>query len=170
MIVACYRPLPLSACMVYFDLVSILFGTSIPTSFNILVKMFLHLYIQHQHCWRFHIYRISRNKCREGLRMLLLLHAIIPCLHRCMNCNCNKLFTVHHSGHYNLVSLIFGTTIPTSFNILMKCFFTLVSLIFLGYIPSSVHFKFYFFVDCFTIPTCLFYILLVTMSQQEYSY
>ena len=28
--------------MVYFDLVSILFGTSIPTSFNILVKMFLH--------------------------------------------------------------------------------------------------------------------------------
>ena len=28
-----------------FDLVSILFGTSIPTSFNILVKMFLHLYM-----------------------------------------------------------------------------------------------------------------------------
>ena len=44
MIVACYRALPLSACMVYFDLVSILFGTFIPTSFNILVKMFLHLY------------------------------------------------------------------------------------------------------------------------------
>ena len=43
MIVACYRPLPLSACMLHFDLVSILFGTSIPTSFNILVKMFLHL-------------------------------------------------------------------------------------------------------------------------------
>ena len=46
MIVACYRPLPLNACMVYFDLVSILFGTSIPTSFNILVKMFLHLCMQ----------------------------------------------------------------------------------------------------------------------------
>ena len=44
MIVACYHPLPLSACMLHFDLVSILFGTSIPTSFNILVKMFLHLY------------------------------------------------------------------------------------------------------------------------------
>ena len=29
----------------HFDLVSLLFGTSIPTSFNILVKMFLHLYI-----------------------------------------------------------------------------------------------------------------------------
>ena len=29
---------------------------------------------------------------------------------------------MHHSGYYNLVSLIFGTTIPTSFNILMKCF------------------------------------------------
>ena len=40
MIVACYHPLPLSACMLNFDLVSILFGTSIPTSFNILVKMF----------------------------------------------------------------------------------------------------------------------------------
>ena len=44
MIVACYHPLPLSACMLHFDLVSILFGTSIPTSFNILVKMFLHLF------------------------------------------------------------------------------------------------------------------------------
>ena len=43
MIVACYHPLPLSACMLNFDLVSILSGTSIPTSFNILVKMFLHL-------------------------------------------------------------------------------------------------------------------------------
>ena len=40
MIGACYHPLPLSACMLHFDLVSILFGTSIPTSFNILVKMF----------------------------------------------------------------------------------------------------------------------------------
>ena len=45
MIVACYHPLPLSACMLNFDLVSILFGmTSIPTFFNILVKMFLHLF------------------------------------------------------------------------------------------------------------------------------
>ena len=34
----------------------------------------------------------------------------------------NQLFTMHHSGYYNLVSLIFGTTIPTSFNILIKCF------------------------------------------------
>ena len=40
MIVACYHSLPLSACMPNFDLV----GTSIPTSFNILVKMFLHLF------------------------------------------------------------------------------------------------------------------------------
>ena len=45
MIVACYHPLPLSACMLNFDLVSILFSTSIPTSFNILVKMFLHFSI-----------------------------------------------------------------------------------------------------------------------------
>ena len=47
-------------------------------------------------------------KCREGLRMLLLYHY--------------QLFTVHHSSHYNLVSLIFGTTIPTSFNILNEMF------------------------------------------------
>ena len=38
----------------------------------------------------------------------------------------NQLFTVHHLGYYSLVSLVFGTTIPTSFNILMKLFFTLV--------------------------------------------
>ena len=46
---ACYdccmlSSLPLSSCMLNFDLVSILSGTSIPTSFNILVKMFLHLF------------------------------------------------------------------------------------------------------------------------------
>ena len=29
---------------------------------------------------------------------------------------------MHHWTYYNLASLIFGTTIPTSFNILMKCF------------------------------------------------
>ena len=29
---------------------------------------------------------------------------------------------MHHLGYYNLVTLIFGTTISTSFNILMKCF------------------------------------------------
>ena len=34
------------------------------------------------------------------------------------------IITVHHSGYYSLVSLIFGTIIPTSFNILMKCFYT----------------------------------------------
>ena len=44
MIVACYHPLPLSACMLHFDLVFILFGTLIPPSINILVKMFYTLY------------------------------------------------------------------------------------------------------------------------------
>ena len=29
----------------------------------------------------------NKVKCREGLRMLLLLHAIISSLHTCMNCN-----------------------------------------------------------------------------------
>ena len=38
----------------------------------------------------------------------------------------NQLFTMHHSGYYNLVSFIFGTTIPTSSNILMKCFLHLL--------------------------------------------
>ena len=37
MIVACYHPLLLPACMLHFDLVSMLFGTSIPTCFNIFV-------------------------------------------------------------------------------------------------------------------------------------
>ena len=37
MIVACYHPLLLLACMLHFDLVSMLFGTSIPTYFNIFV-------------------------------------------------------------------------------------------------------------------------------------
>ena len=76
----------------------------------------------------------------KSLHMLLLLHAIIPCLHTqiviplCGSVNSelqtisfpayiscvwsyrNHLFTVHHSDYYNLVSLIFGTTIPTSLN------------------------------------------------------
>ena len=94
------------------------------------------------------------------IRMLLLLHSIIPCLHTWIAihlCGCvnselrsiwcyvaciismcfsiisrihklyhHQLFTVHQLGYYNLVSLIFGTTIPTSFNILTKCF-TLVN-------------------------------------------
>ena len=45
MIGACYHPLPFSACMLNFDLVSILFGASIPTSLNILVKMFINMYL-----------------------------------------------------------------------------------------------------------------------------
>ena len=35
---------------------------------------------------------------------------------------------VHHSGYYSLVSLIFGTTIPTSFN---KCFYTCIYCIYM---------------------------------------
>ena len=38
----------------------------------------------------------------------------------------NQLFT---TGYYNLVSLIFGTTIPTSFNILMKYFLHLCNIV-----------------------------------------
>ena len=46
-----------------------------------------------------------------------------PHIHKlCIWSHHNQLFTVHHSGHYNLVSLMFGTTIPISFNILMKWF------------------------------------------------
>ena len=54
--------------------------------------------------------------------MVLLLYAIIPCL---------AAYTV-------LVSLIFGTTIPTSFNILMKCFyFTCILVITLSDFSTS---------------------------------
>ena len=42
MIVACNHPL--SFVCTHGPLVSILFGTSIPTFFNFLVKMFLHLF------------------------------------------------------------------------------------------------------------------------------
>ena len=44
---ACYDCCMLSSpgCMLHFDLVSILFGTLNPTSVNILVKMFLHLFL-----------------------------------------------------------------------------------------------------------------------------
>ena len=45
-IVACYHPLPLPVFMLHFDLVSMPFGTSIPTSFNILMKMFLHFILR----------------------------------------------------------------------------------------------------------------------------
>ena len=57
----------------------------------------------------------------------------------------------------NLVSLLFGTSIPTSFNILMKCFFTLVSLVFLGYL--AVFISVYLFFTIPSIPTCLFIIV-----------
>ena len=72
MIVACYHPLPLSACMLNFDLVSILFGT---TSFNILVKMFLHLYIVCLHTIHIHNTNTGQNiidhaKIQEEYRML----------------------------------------------------------------------------------------------------
>ena len=65
--------------------------------------------------------------------------------------------------YYNLVSLIFGTTIPTSFNILIKCFFTLFSLVFYGSLVLSISAAL-----CFTIH--LFYILLVTTSLLDKSY
>ena len=45
---------------------------------------------------------ITIKRCREELRMVLLMYAIIPCL--------------------ALVCLIFGTAIPTSFIVLMKKF------------------------------------------------
>ena len=67
--------------------------------------------------------------------MLLLLHAISTWVFT-MYTSCvwsyhDQLFTVHHSGYYSLVSLVFGTTIPTSFNILMKCFLHLFHQLFL---------------------------------------
>ena len=56
-----------------------------------------------------------------------LSQTIHVCRQGIIACNNNNMRnpSLHHSGHY-LVSLIFGTTIPTSFNILVKCFFTLI--------------------------------------------
>ena len=49
---ACYDCCMLSypACILHFDLVSTLFGTSIPTFFNILVKMMMILHLFHWFC------------------------------------------------------------------------------------------------------------------------
>ena len=54
---------------------------------------------------------------REGLRMLLLLHALIPCLAAYILPS-SPVLCIYTA----LVSLLFGTLIPTSFNILMKMF------------------------------------------------
>ena len=54
-----------------------------------------------------------------GLRMLLLLHALIPCLGAY---NIVPSFPVLLHIYTTLVSLLFGTVIPTSFNILMEMF------------------------------------------------
>ena len=51
---------------------------------------------------------------RFGLRILLLLHALNPCI----------------VAYTAIVSLLFGTVIPTSFNIFMEMCYILVSLIF----------------------------------------
>ena len=78
MIVACYHPLPLSACMLHFDLVSILFGTSIPTSFNILVKMFLHLYIYYTAGLLYlDPHKPNQWKCRRTSSLIMMMPLLI---------------------------------------------------------------------------------------------
>ena len=57
------------ACMLNFDFVSIPFGTSIPTSFNILVKMFLHL---------FHWFLLCVATCINLLAFVLFYLPCIP--------------------------------------------------------------------------------------------
>ena len=66
-----------------------------------------------------------------GLRMLLLLHALIPCLGAynilpvssvLLHTNIVPSFPVLLHIYTALVSLLFGTVIPTSFNILMEMF------------------------------------------------
>ena len=91
MIVACYHPLPLSACMLNFDLVSILFGTSIPTSFNILVKMFLHLFHWFLLCVATHINLLTFVQ--------KLPNADVLCLFRQTTCS------VSASVHYNTLKV-----------------------------------------------------------------
>ena len=60
--------------------------------------------------------------------MLVLLHALIPCL-AALPSSPVLLQYVYTA----LVSLLFGTIIPTSFNFLMEMFYSLVSLFFLLY-------------------------------------
>ena len=78
--------------------------------------------------------------------MLLICHAEFPCVFSIIACRhrlCiyiwsydNHLFTMHHSGYSNLVSLFFCTTIPTSGNIFYTCYTSF------SWVSSSVHFCF----------------------------
>ena len=70
MIVACYHP---SACMLHFDLVSLLFGTSIPTS-NILMKII------------FTLVSLDITVCRNTLRINLLTFVV-----QTIASNCQRL-------------------------------------------------------------------------------
>ena len=59
----------------------------------------------------------NNNMCNPQLLCMHNFHMvfkIISCI------QCGHIITMHHSGYYNLVYLLFGTTIPTSFNILMN--------------------------------------------------
>ena len=66
---------------------------------------------------------------RKGLRMLLLLHALIPC------------FAAYIRTA--LVSLLFSTVIPTSFNTLMEMFYSAFSLHRNSRMPCYVSIKAY---------------------------
>ena len=84
--------------------------------------------------------------------MLLLLHAIIPCLHTWIVCGSvnSELRAIYISSVWSFhnhcaplrLSCFFSSTIPTSFNILVKCFFYTCFTIF-SWVPSGIHFCFF---------------------------
>ena len=76
--------------------------------------------------------------------MLLLLHALIPCL-GAYNILPSSSVLLHINIvsvaayiYTTLVSLLFGTIIPTSFNILMEMFFYSLVSLFFGCIETVV--------------------------------
>ena len=82
-----------------------------------------------------------------GLRMLLLLHALIPCLGAynilpsssvLLHINIVPSFPVLLHIYTTLVSLLFGTVIPTSFNILMEMLLLPCFTVFLLYRNSRM--------------------------------
>ena len=120
----CMLSFPAVACMLH--LASMLCGTSIPTSFNILLNLSLHLFY-------YGVTRVIFVACPHPLSCCIYT-ALVLCLAAykytaLISCVAAYIYTA-------LVSLLFGTVIPTSFNILMEMF--LLPCIYM-YAPRTVH-------------------------------
>ena len=67
------------ACMLNFDLVSILFSTSIPTSFNILVEMFLHFDIYDYTQLKYIVWSSEFTQPQRWITIYVSRQGIIAC-------------------------------------------------------------------------------------------